>query len=75
MFIRIIKNDLEGNGNTREILNQCERVTIENGKDEGKGEKSTVFFTLDDDKRFELTKFNHEVYIMNDDGKTIERIN
>ena len=74
MFIRIIKNDPEGKGNTREILSQCERVTIERKKDDSKDQVGpSVFFTLDDDKIFELTTYNHEVYIMNDEGRTIDR--
>lgn len=70
MFIRIIKNDLEGKGNTRSHLYQCKSVLMQNAHDD----TDTVFIAMDiDDVTLELTKKDHEVYYMNDDGKTIDR--
>ena len=68
MFIKIIKNDPEGKGNTLEMMYECKNIVYTpHGQD-------SVTVALDEgEKMIELDKAVNELYVLNDEGKTIDK--
>jgi hypothetical protein len=78
MFIRIVKNDLEGKGNTHERIVECKDIKLfhrGNGVNNN-GDNNVLVIKVNDFSKssilFELTKEDMELYIMNNEGNVID---
>ena len=68
MYVRVVKNDLEGKGRTSETVDDCTEAKMEPAKEGYK------FLTLDSGKkRLELFMAETEIYYMNNEGRTIDK--
>ncbi len=78
MFVRVIKNDLEGKSRTSDELFDCQSALVESviATEAGDPVEELIRVKLDERSKdaitLELTKKDHEIYFMNNNGKTID---